>query len=246
MLKLLIILFCWFWAKSKHMFLLVKISTKIMEREPSLRRLRIEIKVKIIELWSKRRVMISNPCVLGSWTFHHRRIVSLEFVLRQIFRYRRMENNSLVNVRMRSVFLEWVASTWEFHGRAVLAIILAIATTNRVAAWRRHPLHRRYLHVAFILRMSNSRPYLLRTPRPPWREVMGGLPQHAQGPHLFWSEIVCALPHWLQRVLLLLHLYLRRVSELMESLYGLFLGGKVGMVGLEIRGSVFLVLVHFC
>ena len=82
MLKLLIILFRWFWAKSKHMLLLVKISTKVMERKPSLRRLRIEVKVYIIDLLIKRGVMISNSCILGSWAFHHRRIVSLEFVFR--------------------------------------------------------------------------------------------------------------------------------------------------------------------
>lgn len=170
-----------------------------MKRKPSLRWLRIEIKINIIELWSKRRVMISDPSILRSWAFHHRRIVSLEFVLCQIFRNWRMKYKSLIYMRMRSVFLKRVASAWKFHWRTVLPIILAITTTNRVAAGRRHPLHRSYLHIRLILRMSNSRSNLVGPSWSPWREVMGRLPQHSheRSPHLFWSEIVCALPQWL-------------------------------------------------
>ena len=54
--------------------------------------------------------MISDSSILASWAFHHRRIVSLEFVLRQIFGNWRMEYESLINVRMRSVFLKRVAA----------------------------------------------------------------------------------------------------------------------------------------
>lgn len=198
-LKLMIILLWWFWAKSKYLILLIEVSTKIMKWKPSLRRLRIQIKINTIELWRKRRVMISDSSILASWAFHHRRIVSLKFVLRQIFGNWRMEYESLINVRMRSVFLKRVAPAWEFHWRAILAIILAIATTNRVAAGGRHPLDRSNLHIRLILRMSNSGPHLVRAPWSPWREVMGRLPQHPheRSPHLFWSEIVCALPQWL-------------------------------------------------
>lgn len=78
--------------------------------------------------------MIRDSSVFYSWTFHHRRIVSLKFVLRQIFGNGRMKDDSLINMRMRSVLLERVASARKFHWRAVLAVVLAIATTNRVAA----------------------------------------------------------------------------------------------------------------
>lgn len=81
-----------------------------MKWKPSLRRLRIQIKINTIELWRKRRVMISDSSILASWAFHHRRIVSLEFVLRQIFGNWRMEYESLVNMWMRSVFLKRVAA----------------------------------------------------------------------------------------------------------------------------------------
>ena len=192
--------------------------------------------------------MIRDPSIFDPWAFHHRRIVSLELILCQIFRNGGMKNDSLVNVGMRSVLLERIASAWKIHWRAVLAIVLAVATINRVAAWRRHPLHRSNLHIRLILWMSYSSPHLLRPSWSSWRELVGRLPKHSQkiASHLFWSEISCAFPQQTDGTLLLLKFWVLGVSVVMMNLDWLFLSNRMMAVALEIRGSVFLVLVHFC
>lgn len=160
MLVIKLILSAGFWTKIKQisMILVIKISSRFLKRFLGRHQL---IKINVEKSTFKRRVVVSDPCILCFWTINHRRVVSRELILGEILWYWWMVDEAMIK-RLLLLF-ERVAPTWELHGRAIHAIVVAIAATDWIAGRRRHLFAGSYFHIWLLFWVNDSWPYFMST-----------------------------------------------------------------------------------